>query len=176
MEEVQKSDLEVVIPPNDNRVTLNDGTEIVVGRMKMRQLTDVLTAAGPMLEDLKAQGKKHLAEKLPTIGKMDSELAAPTVSDERADDPVGQTDILSLIEKHGATVAKTVAILVDKPTAWVGNLEVDEMLRLTTRVLEVNLDFFTQRVFPELSGVLSGLTVMMQAKHLLAHGAMGSSN
>lgn len=176
MEELKKSDLEVILPRDDNKVKLNDGTEIIVGRMKMRQLTDVLTAAGPMLDDLKEQGKKQLGIQLPVIGKLDSDLAAPTVSADRAADPVGQTDILGLIEKHGLTLTKTVAILIDKPLVWVGDLEMDEMIRVTTKVLEVNLDFFIQRVFPELSGVLSGLTVMMQARQQLMRGATDSSN
>ena len=60
--------------------------------------------------------------------------------------------------ENSDTVLELVALLVNKPRDWVDDLGVDELVQLFGAIVEVNLDFFTQRVLPLLSGLVAGVS------------------
>ena len=62
--------------------------------------------------------------------------------------------VLDLLEHHADAACRAVAICVDKDPAWVQGGHVAEFFDLATKVLEVNRDFFTQRIVPLLGGRL----------------------
>ena len=60
-------------------------------------------------------------------------------------------DWLELLAEHGEAVIEAVAIASRRPKDWLAGLELDDAVRLTEAVFEVNADFFIQRVWPSLS-------------------------
>ena len=60
-------------------------------------------------------------------------------------------DWLALLDEHGEAVIEAVAIASRRPKDWLAGLELDDAVRLTEAVFEVNADFFIQRVWPSLS-------------------------
>ena len=60
-------------------------------------------------------------------------------------------DWLVLLDEHGEAVIEAVAIASRRPKDWLAGLELDDAVRLTEAVFEVNADFFIQRVWPSLS-------------------------
>ena len=60
-------------------------------------------------------------------------------------------DWLALMAEHGEAVIEAVAIATRRPVGWVAGLGLDEAVRLTEAVFEVNADFFIQRVLPSLT-------------------------
>ncbi len=60
-------------------------------------------------------------------------------------------DWLALMAEHGEAVIEAVAIATRRPVDWVAGLGLDEAVRLTEAVFEVNADFFIQRVLPSLT-------------------------
>lgn len=69
-----------------------------------------------------------------------------------------ELDILALIRAHGEEVARAVAIAIDRPPEFVGELSLADMVRLAETVIGVNADFFVQQVLPEFSAALARLT------------------
>lgn len=67
----------------------------------------------------------------------------------------GNPDWISLLGVYGDSLINAVAIAVGRDAAWVGNLELDDLLRLIAAVAEVNADFFAQRVAPLLDTVMA---------------------
>ena len=57
-------------------------------------------------------------------------------------------NIASLVMTHTKDVVRLVSIVTDKPEKWVNELDIDELITLVTDIVEVNLDFFIQRVLP----------------------------
>jgi hypothetical protein len=80
-------------------------------------------------------------------------------------------DLTSLVVRHSHTLCLLIAEIQSPadPTVneeWIGDLEPDQMIKLTKAVVEVNLDFFIQKVVPELSTALAGLNKGIQLKFL----------
>ncbi len=68
-------------------------------------------------------------------------------------------NVLQLLEgDSGETLLNLVALLARRPRAWVDTLPLDAAIRLTAALIEVNADFFGQRVLPALLTGLGGLT------------------
>lgn len=70
----------------------------------------------------------------------------------------GEIDVVALVGDHGDQIAEAVAIAVGRPTAWISGLALDEFAQLAAAVLEVNADFFAQRVLPGMTVALTRLT------------------
>ena len=66
--------------------------------------------------------------------------------------------VLSLLAK-GDHLLNAISVATDRTVDDIGELEVDELLRLVMKVVEVNADFFTRRVLP----VLGSLKAMAPA-------------
>lgn len=155
------ADLETMLPPKEEFVTLSTGDKIKVEKMRIGMLAPVLKAANPLFAVL----KKAAVD----ANKMEATEGVPV-------SPVEKTDMLGLMEEHTPAVIETVAILTRMPITAVEDLPLDDVILLATKVLEVNLDFFMQRVLPQLSGALSGTTALVRARQLLVLGQTASSN
>ena len=55
------------------------------------------------------------------------------------------------------------SVMSGKPRTWVDDLEIDDAIQLFTPLLEANLDFFVQRVLPQLPEVLVYLRKVMES-------------
>lgn len=60
-------------------------------------------------------------------------------------------DWLALLAEHGEAVIEAVAIASRHPNEWVTGLELDDAVRLSEAVFEVNADFFIRRVWPTMT-------------------------
>lgn len=70
---------------------------------------------------------------------------------------VQSLDIPTLLIDHTPNVVELVHQLTGEDKEWVENLELDEMIEVFTKVVEVNLDFFIRKVLPLLSGAMARL-------------------
>jgi hypothetical protein len=69
-------------------------------------------------------------------------------------------DFEGLLTEGAEDLMEALAAATDQPVEWVGELDLDEVVRLTRTVIEVNADFFVRTVLPEVEkaqGALSGL-------------------
>ena len=68
-------------------------------------------------------------------------------------------DWLALLAQRGDDLLAALAIAVKKPEDWIHALNADEALMLAAKVMEVNADFFTRAVLPQLDGLMQHLPV-----------------
>ena len=66
-----------------------------------------------------------------------------------------QIDWLALFGQHGEDLLGAMAIAVNKPRTWVDALPADAAIVLCAKVMEVNADFFTRMVLPQLDGLFA---------------------
>lgn len=64
-----------------------------------------------------------------------------------------EIDWLALLAAHGDGVLDAMAIAAHTTRAWIDALAMDEAVRLAGALLEVNADFFSRRLAPEISRV-----------------------
>jgi hypothetical protein len=119
---VTETDMDAMIPLEES-VTIN-GEKIVVERIKVKQLNLILQSVAPIISVLRSsirniKSKEEIRDALTTII-----LSNPT-------------ELLAVI-----------GICINRPVEWIESLEIDELLELAIKVIEVNLDFFTLRVLP----------------------------
>lgn len=69
----------------------------------------------------------------------------------------GDVDLLKLVSEHGAEIGEIVRIACKKDQAWMDELELTDVLALVAAVLEVNRDFFSQRLAPMLRDLAARL-------------------
>lgn len=60
----------------------------------------------------------------------------------------GDLDLLKLVSDHGEEISEIIRIACGKTSEWLGELELTDVLLLAAAVLEVNRDFFSQRLAP----------------------------
>lgn len=58
---------------------------------------------------------------------------------------------LEIGAEHGADIIALVAAVTGRDAAWVGGLSLSDLWRLFFKVVEVNTDFFSRRLLPELA-------------------------
>ena len=109
--------------------------------MKMKQLPKIMKVVAPYYGKLKESQEKAKKDK-------------------------GELDLLGIVMEYFNPVADTVAILVEKDREWVDDLDIDEMVRLLEVVIEVNVDFFIQKVLPSLSRLVKELGGVMKVPNL----------
>ena len=68
-------------------------------------------------------------------------------------------DWLTLIGERGDELLTAVSIAIGKPRAWVDELAADEAILLAAKVIEVNADFFTRTVLPQLDSLFGAATL-----------------
>jgi len=93
------------------------------------------------------------------VGQLPALLRAITPFMQRLTSP--EIDWLALLGEHGEALLSALAVVMNKPRAWVDALETDEALLLAATLIEVNADFFTQRVLPRLDGLFASVTPTM---------------
>lgn len=71
----------------------------------------------------------------------------------------GQVDMSDIVMNNTDNVVDLVSILTGETKEFVEDLGIDELIIVFTRLVEVNLDFFIQKVLPLLSGAMGRLTV-----------------
>jgi len=64
-------------------------------------------------------------------------------------------DWLVLFGERGEDLVSALAVAIRKPREWVAARELDEAIRLSEAVFEVNADFFIQRLAPALTNTLA---------------------
>lgn len=60
-------------------------------------------------------------------------------------------NVLRAMSAHGDSLITAIAVATNEPPEWLGDLLPDDFVRLVTTVLEVNADFFMERVTPALT-------------------------
>lgn len=70
----------------------------------------------------------------------------------------GDVDIMKLIAEHGNEVGDVIALATKKTIAQVNDLSLDEICELALAIVEVNRDFFSQRLTPKLREMGARLT------------------
>lgn len=137
---IETNDLSVLIP--EPVVVLVKGESITVKQMKMKQLPKIMKVVAPYYDSLK-------------------------LTKEKAMKSGGELDLIGIVMTYIEPVSDTVAILVEKDREWVDDLDIDEMVRLLELVIEVNVDFFIQKVLPSLSRLVKELGGAMKAPDLI---------
>ena len=69
--------------------------------------------------------------------------------------------IAELLSEHCDNVLKAVSIATGKSEDWVGQLNLADAIDLTQTVIEVNLDFFVQRMMPTFNQAVQNLTARL---------------
>ena len=84
---------------------------------------------------------------LPKVFKLVTPMAAAlSTLQQNRDNPA--TAIAGLIANGGDSILDLMVIGSHKPREWIDNLDMDEGATLLTAILEVNADFFIQKVLP----------------------------
>lgn len=70
---------------------------------------------------------------------------------------------MSIVMGHTDSAMQLIATCMHKDKAWVASLEISSTVELFTKLLEVNLNFFIQRVLPSVVPALSHLTAALNS-------------
>lgn len=73
----------------------------------------------------------------------------------------GQFDPLELLADHGQQVVRALEVATNQPREWIESLAIDDAVRLAAAVLEVNADFFVQRVLPSITDATQKLGAVL---------------
>lgn len=68
---------------------------------------------------------------------------------------------IALISEHGDAVIDAIAIAVHRSPEWIKALELDDAVRLASKVFEVNADFFIQRLLPSITEAAAHIEARM---------------
>lgn len=66
------------------------------------------------------------------------------------------TKIVNILAEGGEDLLAFIGFVISKDRAWFDDLDIEEGIRLTKAVLQVNIDFFVQRVLPLMGEVIAG--------------------
>jgi len=97
-------------------------------------------------------------------------LVAPVLQEFK--DPKKPVDVGALVLQYPDEIVQLVALMLGREVDWVMELKADDLITVTTKVIEVNLDFFIQRLFPSVSQALERLLGV--ASKIKLPGAMPS--
>lgn len=132
----KEDDMTTMIPEQDE-ITVGD-EKIEIRQIRVKQLTELTKVVSPIMSVLKEVLK----------GSREKE------------DIKGALGVLLMTNPE--EVLRVVSICVDRPVVWVEGLELDDFMKITLRVVEVNLDFFIQRLLPSVLGVLGRTVAKVQ--------------
>jgi hypothetical protein len=71
---------------------------------------------------------------------------------------VASGDVLSAVAKHTSGMIEATAIGSGADRAWLGEQDMEALVALAAAVVQVNADFFVQRVMPHIEGAARFLT------------------
>lgn len=66
-------------------------------------------------------------------------------------------DVLKALAVHGDSMLQAVAVATGEPADWLGDLLPDDFIGLASVVVEVNADFFVQRLAPAIEAATAQL-------------------
>ena len=64
------------------------------------------------------------------------------------------SNLMVIIGEGGEDLIELIGLGINKPRAWFDNLQGDDGITLTIAFLEVNIDFFTKKMMPQLSAAI----------------------
>lgn len=85
-------------------------------------------------------------------------------------------DMLKLVMFHTDDCLNILTVLTNKDRAVIDELEIDDTAAILAMCVEVNLDFFVQKVIPLLSGEMARLAGELQSKLQTRSGLKPSSS
>jgi hypothetical protein len=88
--------------------------------------------------------------------------AAPLMAHFKNSNP-GEIDIFSLVSSSIDDAIELVAQLSGKPREWIEELEIPELVDLTSALVEANVDFFTKSVLPSVLRAMGQLSPSLQS-------------
>ena len=65
-----------------------------------------------------------------------------------------------LLSEGAEDLMAALSAATDKPVEWIGELNLDEVVRLTRAVVEVNADFFARTVVPEIEKAQTAISAL----------------
>jgi hypothetical protein len=137
----------------------------------MNTLQNDLTELLPLPLELKLGGKTLALSPL-KVGELTafSRAIAPVIAVLQA----GDADLLGLIANHTETVVTAVAVAAREPREWINDLTVGELVLLAAKVIEVNADFLSRSVLPQIGQVFGSLNTLATGKLATAGSASPS--
>lgn len=116
------------------------GKDVVINKMKVKHLPQIIAIAAPIMELIRSrqqeiEAKKHNVKQGTTFKKF--ELA--------------DVNLTKIVLYHNVQALQLVKVLCDEPPEFIDELDIEELIRLVSAIIEVNLDFFTRRALPSLS-------------------------
>jgi hypothetical protein len=79
--------------------------------------------------------------------------------------PLMAGEILTAVAVAGDDLVRAVSIATGEQVEWLGDLDADDFVKLASKVLEVNADFFVHRLTPVISQVSESLSRILGATH-----------
>lgn len=77
-----------------------------------------------------------------------------------------EIDVMALVIKSPEAVIKATAIGCRKPVDWINELNIDELAKLALAVIEVNTDFFVQKILPAVQTGMQNLAAKLDGQNL----------
>lgn len=71
-------------------------------------------------------------------------------------------DVMEMLAESSDDLIDAVSVAVEKPRQWIEDLQLNEMIQLVSAVIEVNADFFSRAVLPEIRKAASGIEGAMR--------------
>lgn len=127
------------------------GVPVVVNPIRVGQLPRAMALCEPFYRELKGVKAKQ-ASAMAKAADPEYPKAGIQALLKEAD-----IDLYDMILRHSDSVLQLIALLTDKDRQWVDDLAVDEFVSIFVMIVEVNTDFFLQRLLPLLSGVMAGV-------------------
>lgn len=153
MNDTAAADTLAALCAEPRRYTAGDGTVVEVHPLKVRQLGPFTRALEPLLVDV--------------VALADTPAAEPVEADAGAPGGRGAA-LMLLVARRAEDVSRVVAIATGCDEQWLGERDLADLAELAAAVLEVNADFFVQRLLPMVQRLLPALT---QRLTTLAGGA-----
>lgn len=135
MTETAKTTDAQVMLPTDTRTVQFAGKSRPVPRIKVKHLNKVMSIIRPFANSLN-----------------------------KSDTTDGRDQIIGLILEHSDGVVDLLALLFEVERSQVEEADLDTMVEATAAVLEVNLDFFVQKVLPSLLGAMGRLANQFESQ------------
>lgn len=80
----------------------------------------------------------------------------------------GPFDMAGMFMLYADECLTLLAALSGQPREWIDALDIDDAIRLLSALLEVNMDFFVQRVLPLMPSLLRGLRAKTEQLRAMA--------
>ena len=73
-------------------------------------------------------------------------------------DEQGELDLMKLIGDHGEEITDIIVVATGKAREWVDDLDLTDVLPLAAAILQVNRDFFSQKLAPKMRALAARLS------------------